>query len=86
MSSAAGSTPPATAAGTPQPCSSSDDGIPSGATTATTATTIDVDGDLEADQQWVTEDGAFGVTTTSGLTSSVRPTGLAGGAEPSRLR
>lgn len=72
-----------TALGTPQPCPGSDDeGIPSG---ARSASTIDVDGDLEADQQWVTDDGRFGVTTTTGVTSSVRPTDLSGGAEHTAL-
>ena len=73
------STPTPTAVGTPRPCPASDEGIPDG---ARTASTIDLDGDLEADQQWVTEDGVFGVTTTTGLTSSVQPAGLSGGAEP----
>ena len=44
-----------------------------------------MDGDLEADQQWVTEDGRFGVTTSTGLTSSVSPRNLSGGAEPTAL-
>lgn len=38
-----------------------------------------------ADRQWVTEDGVFGVTTTTGVKSSVRPAGLSGGAEPTAL-
>ena len=67
---------------TSQPCPASGDGVPDG---ARNASTIDVDGDLEADQQWVTEDGRFGVTTTTGLTSSVRPSNLSGGAEPAAL-
>ena len=33
----------------------------------------------------MTEDGAFGVTTTTGLTSSIQPAGLSGGAEPTAL-
>lgn len=70
-------TPASAAAVTPPLCSPSGEGVPSG---ARTAPTIDVDGDLEIDQQWVTEDGGFGVTTTTGLSSSVHPTGLSGGA------
>lgn len=66
---------------TPQSCPSSEDGVPAG---AKTADTIDIDGDLAADQQWVTDSGEFGVTTTSGQTSSVHPTGLSGAA-PSAL-
>lgn len=77
------STSTPTALGAAQDCSASDDeGIPEG---ARSASTIDVDGDLEADRQWVTEDGRFGVTTTTGVTSSVRPTNFSGGAEPTAL-
>lgn len=71
-----------TALGAASDCSVSDnEGIPEG---ARSASTIDVDGDLEADQQWVTEDGQFGVTTTTGIISS-RPTNFFGGAEPTAL-
>lgn len=58
-------TPTPTSAKASKPCPASDDGVPAG---ARTASTIDVDGDLEADRQWVTEDGRFGVTTSTGLT------------------
>ena len=75
-------TPTPTSAKASKPCPASDDGVPAG---ARTASTIDVDGDLEADQQWVTEDGRFGVTTSTGLTSSMRPRNLSGGAEPTAL-
>ncbi len=44
-----------------------------------------MDGDLEADQQWVTENGRFGVMTSTGLTSSVSPHNLSGGAEATAL-
>lgn len=74
--------PTPTGASAPLDCAASDAGTPEG---ARTASTIDVDGDLEADEQWVTGDGEFGVTTSTGVTASVRPTGLSGGAEPGAL-
>jgi hypothetical protein len=74
------SSPPPVASG--EACSASGDGPPAG---AKTATTIDVDGDGKADQQWVSQAGEFGITTASGRTSSVKPTGFSGGAEPTSL-
>ena len=74
------STSPAVAEG--EACSASGSGAPAG---AKTAATIDVDGDGKADQQWVSTAGAFGITTASGRTASVEPTGLSGGAEPTAL-
>jgi len=77
---AASSTPPAVASG--EACSASGSGVPAG---AKSADTIDVDGDGKPDQQWVSQAGEFGITTASGRTSSIKPTGISGGAEPTAL-
>jgi len=85
QTSASNPAPSASTAATtaaPQPCSSSGSGAPAD---ARTAPTIDVDGDGQDDQQWVSPAGEFGITTASGATASVRPTGFSGGAEPTAL-